>query len=420
VRIASGAVSRLGAGVAIGSGAALLLSPVLSRQYSPADFGTLAVFTALAALVGAVAALRFDQAVIIARDDGTAASALRIGRTASVAIGVVSIPFVLAAAPWVTRVLGSQNSDRAWFWLVGPCGTLLAWYALSNATLIRASMHGRLGGRAATQMIAQSGVPVLIGPLITGPFGLLLGFFVSRPFSMLAVRAPALGLRPQTDWRTTVRRYRRFATFSTAAAFINNCSQYLPVVAISAVSGIVAAGQYSLAWRIMSIPAALAAQVASPIFNAAAARRARDEASLWSITASTTRRLMLTLSLPILLAGLLCPWLFPVVFGSTWKEAGIIAALFAPAAAFQAVAVPISSLIDVLEAQRLNLVWDSLRLLALLALILWWHTSSAPSETVVASLAALQAFAYATMIGIGLAVARRHHDRLGSAEGGRP
>jgi O-antigen/teichoic acid export membrane protein len=112
--------------------------------------------------------------------------------------------------------------------------------------------------------------------------------------------------------------------------------------------------------------------------------------------------------------------LFPVVFGSSWQEAGIIAALFAPAAAFQAVAVPISSLIDVLEAQRLNLVWDSLRLLALLALILWWHTSSAPSETVVASLAALQAVAYATMIGIGLAVARRHHDRLGSAEGGRP
>jgi O-antigen/teichoic acid export membrane protein len=415
VRLASSSISKLGGGVALGSAVALLLSPILSRQYTPDAFGTLAVFTALSALVGAVAALRLDQAVIIARDDPTAASALGIGRIAAVVIGVVSIPLVLAAEPWVSRVLGDSSDDRTWFWLVGPCGSTIALYTLSNATLIRCSRHGRLGTRAATQMILQSAVPVATAAAAPGPFGLLLGFVISRPATVLALPAPSLARSPRVEWRNTFRRFRRFVTFSTPAAFINNCSQYLPVVAIAAAAGIATAGQYALAWRIMSVPAAIANQVASPIFNAAAASRARSDDSLLTLTITTTRRLAVLLAVPIVAVGILCPWLFPIVFGSTWKEAGFLAALFAPAAAMQAVAVPLSTLLDVLEAQRLNLAWDSVRLGALLALVTWWHYAVVGSTAVVVSLAVLQVVAYAAMIVIGLRLARSHHDRLSRA-----
>src|SRR6185295_15492033 len=46
----------------------LCATPVLTRQYAPEDFGTLAVFTAFQAIVACVFTFKYEQTIIIVRD----------------------------------------------------------------------------------------------------------------------------------------------------------------------------------------------------------------------------------------------------------------------------------------------------------------------------------------------------------------
>ena len=56
-------VAVLGGGAAAAQAIAVAASPILTRLYSPADFGVLAVYTSLVSLLGAVAALSYHQAI---------------------------------------------------------------------------------------------------------------------------------------------------------------------------------------------------------------------------------------------------------------------------------------------------------------------------------------------------------------------
>ena len=56
-------VVTLASGTAVGQGATRLALPVLTRLYSPADYGALAVYSATLTVLLVLASLRFEQAI---------------------------------------------------------------------------------------------------------------------------------------------------------------------------------------------------------------------------------------------------------------------------------------------------------------------------------------------------------------------
>src|SRR5690606_4836704 len=74
----------------------LLFAPILSRLYSPADYGVLAVFSSLLGLLAAFATWRFDWSIPNARSRVQAVALLVLGLGA---LGVISI-VAFAALHW--------------------------------------------------------------------------------------------------------------------------------------------------------------------------------------------------------------------------------------------------------------------------------------------------------------------------------
>ncbi|HEX7001835.1 MAG TPA: hypothetical protein VF164_09075, partial [Trueperaceae bacterium] len=58
-------VGMLAVGTAAGHVVSILAAPLLTRVYSPADFGLLAVFTAVTAIAGVAVSLRLGLAVAV-------------------------------------------------------------------------------------------------------------------------------------------------------------------------------------------------------------------------------------------------------------------------------------------------------------------------------------------------------------------
>jgi len=67
-------VSVLVGGTAAAQLLTVLAAPLLTRLYSPEDFGLLAVYGSLLALIGVMSSLRYELAIPLPEDDGEAAN----------------------------------------------------------------------------------------------------------------------------------------------------------------------------------------------------------------------------------------------------------------------------------------------------------------------------------------------------------
>ena len=96
----------LSGGFLLGQLLILATSPILTRLFTPAEFGVYAVFTALTGIFGNVLSMRYELAVPIAKGDRDAA-ALRPRRCCAVVASCApAAPLTWLGADWLARKTG--------------------------------------------------------------------------------------------------------------------------------------------------------------------------------------------------------------------------------------------------------------------------------------------------------------------------
>ena len=78
---------------------------------------------------------------------------------------------------------------------------------------------------------------------------------------------------------------------------------------------------------------------------------------------------MLTGAIPVVLLIATAPWLFVIIFGSEWQEAGRYCQLLGIGFLVRFMATPLSQTLTILERQELQLAWDVLRVVVVLSTI---------------------------------------------------
>src|SRR4051812_8630582 len=76
-------------GTALGQAASVMLAPVLTRLYTPDQFGYLSVYTAALTIFGVIAALGFELAIPIATSEFEMANLMAVSGTALVAMTAI-------------------------------------------------------------------------------------------------------------------------------------------------------------------------------------------------------------------------------------------------------------------------------------------------------------------------------------------
>ena len=381
---------------------------VLTRLYSPHDFGVYAAAVSITAIVVVAGCLRYEQAIPIAASRAQAAELIVL----SLALGVA----ILFLAACVLLFFQSQIAGWSGLPSVGPyIGLILlaATGALVSSVLSAWAVRTRAFSELARTRLWQAVGLVLtqtsLGLAGGGAGALLLGDALGRGAG--TARLARRLWREDGDVLRRVRarsllavanRYRRFPIFSGPSALLDAVNLQLPTLAVVALFGSATAGLFLLASRVGSLPNALTMAAVAPVFVAQSARVKSDPDALRRLFERTARRLLLIGVGPATVLVVAGPTLFPLVFGATWAEAGVIAALFAPMFLAQLITAPLSGVLSVLERQDLHLAKE-ISNLALLVLVVILATSG--KWTVVATAAALSAVG--TLGAIGYFVAMR-------------
>lgn len=363
-------------GTAGGQALALAVAPVLSRLYSPSDFGVFTILSSLVAVVGTVSTLRFDLAIPLPKRERDAQGLVALGLiSTAVTFGLTSAIVGLGGADFA-RAFG-QSSLMPWLWFVPMTSCLMGVYLVLNQLAIRHRRYKAIGRRNLLQSAAMVATQVLAGLVGMRAGGLVLGLGVGQATSALSLvggsglfSADAKEGRHRDRLRAVARRYRRFPLILTASGLLNVLGLQLPVLLIAYWYGSSVAGWTGLTQRVLSLPVMLVGTAIAQVYIGELSRVVRDDpAGAARLFRATSRRLLIAAAVPAIVLLVAGPQLFALVFGAEWRTSGQYAQALALSLASQLVAVPVSQTLTVLERQVTQLAWDGGRLVLLTAAV---------------------------------------------------
>ncbi|MDR7271842.1 O-antigen/teichoic acid export membrane protein [Pelomonas saccharophila] len=340
-------------GTALAHGLSALALPVLSRLYTPTDFGLLAVFSGALSIVAAAACLRYDLAVPLPESEDDAMHLLALSLACACGIAAVLAVAVALAGHQMADLLG-QPALAPFLWLL-PVGVLAAGsYAALQAWHIRRRNFGRLSRTRVAQSVSSVAVQIGLGSLSAGPVGLLLGYVMNAGVACLALGGDLLHALPRlapARMRVLAREYRRFPKYSTLEALANSAAIQLPIILIAGIAAPSEAGYLSMAMFAMQVPMALVGTAISQVYLSRAAEEHRA-GRLGPFTADMLRGLIRAGIGPLIAAGILAPALFGLILGARWERAGLLVSWMVPWFALQFLASPTSMALHVTGHQR--------------------------------------------------------------------
>lgn len=340
-------VATLVSGTVIGQLAVVAASPILTRLYSPDEFGVLAVYVAMLGIVGVIAGLRYELAIPLPRSIGSAANLLALSLLCVV---VTTVLLSSVVSIFYREIPGWLNTPTIapYLWLL-PVGVFLAGiYQSFNYWAIRRKNFRRIALTSVQQGIGGAGAQILLGITNLGPSGLIAGQIIGQSAGLLALITGAYihdrgQLRRIKRQRIILmaKRYSRFPKFTTWQAMANTSSAMLPLVLFASLLSPAVAGLYMLAYRTLSLPLSLIGRSIGQVFHSRAAE-AHHNGTLDQLTIKVFQRLLRIGLGPLICAGVLAPDLFAFVFGEEWRHAGIYAQWMVPWLIAQFVVSPIS------------------------------------------------------------------------------
>jgi O-antigen/teichoic acid export membrane protein len=355
-----GAFAR-GVSVLVGGTAAaqillILAAPLLTRLYTPEDFGLLAVYSSLLALIGVIASLRYEQAIPLPEDDVEAANVTILSLLCTVtnaALVAVSIYFLGAT---IARALGVDGLAK-YLWLL-PVGIVLSGaYTVFNYWAIRKKQFAIIAETNIRQ--ALSTIVIQIAAYKIGGLALLLGQVTGQSVGTRSLAKSALSMQAfrQISWggmRHALVRYQHFPIYGSWAGLVNTAGHQLPLIMFAAFFGAAAAGAYALANRVLLLPANMIGSAIGNVFLSHAPS-AKREGNLKEHFVKLQDRLIQVGLPPAVFLIVIAPQLFDIFFGREWRIAGEFAQFLVFGVFFAFVVSPLSTIFAVLEKQRLGL-----------------------------------------------------------------
>lgn len=353
-------------GTIVAQGVELLFVPILTRLYTSSDFGILALFFSITNILGILVVLGYPRAIVLPAEDKEAISLFKLSvLIALVASGLSLLAVILFRGP-VTRLLGAPGL-APWLWvlpinllMVGLTQIYLNWWTRQKQFRCQALSH--IAGSA-----TMIGNQILSGVLIGSTAG---GLIVGRVLGQ-GVRAGilwvktllknriAFGMRlePQ-ELKRLASRYKKFPFFTMPGSLFNQAVSGVPIFLLSMLYGVATVGFFFIARKVLVVPVSLVSSAVSRVFYQRLAILKNSGKPGYTTIIKTFLFLFVLAIIPMGVLFLIAPWLFGLVFGAEWVEAGRYVQALLPMYLLKFSVTPVTQTFLVYEKQDKGLIWQ--------------------------------------------------------------
>lgn len=353
-----------------GTGAAQLLgiifSPVFTRVYTPSDFGVFAVFTSLLSLLSVISSLRYEIAIPLPKNEAGGKYLLILCSLITLLLSAFSLIFALLSGKLIIDLLFQDVNSHILYFV--PFSLLfLGLFKSAQYYSIRNDWYKVISFSKLTQSIPQIITQIIFGFLSLGPIGLILGDLIGKFLSCITLWINLLKNNIFLDLSfnrkilyKTAKRYKSFPLISSWSALISQAGLIIPTILLTALYGTTVSGWYALVQRVFAVPMDLIGQSIYSVYIAEFSKS--DKTTIRKTFFRFFLFLFFLGSIPCLIIFFWGDVIFVVIFGREWFQAGNFAKVLSFAFLFRFAMSPLSQTLNLLEKQRVQLLWDILRL----------------------------------------------------------
>lgn len=364
-------------GTTIAQAIPIVISPILTRIYTPKDFGLLAIFLALTIVLGSIANGRYELAIMLPEKDEDAINIAALGLLIASTFSLVLLIGVILFNEQIALLL-DETSINIWLYFIPLVVWIMGVYNVLNYLNTRKKLYKNISKAAVYKSTVMVTTQLFIGMLKSGVSGLILGQILAQIAANIQLIKSSTRQFNISDVnfikiKSMAIRYVKFPKFSMWAILANNLSTHLVNLFIPMLYSITTLGVYSLTQKILGLPSAvIGTSIGQVYFQQATAEKLQTGLSTKTFNATLKKLTIISiLFFPVLY--ILAPFLFEIVFGIEWRIAGEYAQILIPLFAIRFIVAALTLTNSLFEKQAISLVWQIVLLVLSLATIAFSH-----------------------------------------------
>lgn len=352
-------VLTLMTGTTIAQAIPIATSPILTRIYTPEDFGVFALYMAIASIISVIATGRYEMAIMLPKNEKDVKSIVKL-----IMILLSTMTFIILLIVFFFNKpiadLFENPEISSWLYFLPISIFLAGLYQVYNYLLIREKNFKRLSKNKVIVSTANASTQLIYGFTISNGFGLLfgniIGYIVSIYFIIKSKVVNKYFHFKNNSIKEVAKEYQNFPKYDVSSVFVNVVANQLPLLALGKYFGLGVVGFYSLMYKVLMMPISLLSSTVLDVFKQGATEDYNKYGNCKDIYVKTFKSLVLLGIIPFTILGIFAPEIFSFVFGQNWKVAGEFAQIMTPMLFLKFIASPLSYTFYVAGKQKLNLI----------------------------------------------------------------
>jgi len=356
-------VLTLMTGTTIAQAIPVAISPILTRMYSPEDFGLLALFVAVTSIFGSVANGRYELAIMLPKKDEDAINIFALGFIITTSLSLILLALVVLFNDYFTKFLNNDDISL-WLYFVPLTVFFSGIYNILSYFNNRKKQYKDLATSIIIKSIVTAIIQLSIGFLKGGVVGLISGQIVSQFFAnttlLLNIIRDKLLVSKISKVKIVAlaKRYKDFPKYTMWAALANTSSLHLTNILIGSFYGGATIGYYFLVQKVLSMPTTLIGRSISGVFFQHATKIKNSNQNVMELFVVTLKKLVIISALFYIPLYFFIEDMFVFVFGSDWIQAAVYAQLILPLLMVQFIVSPLTKINHIYLKNKNSMLWQ--------------------------------------------------------------
>ena len=346
-------------GTTLAQGITLLISPILSRLFTPHDFGVFGTFLSIVSAIALIASLRYEIAIVLPKKEDVAINLLALAALLTLIISTLSFIGVLLFKYFYPGYEFLDQDLKFLLYFIPVLILFIGFYQILNNYANRLKKYRSIVNYRVSNSLVSSSVNIAMGGMKFGSIGLLVGAIIGNGISIVIFfKEMYKDIKEQAGF-ISKGKMKEIAFSYKEFPLVNSFQSISDMLQINGIIYFIIyffnsfiVGSFSYALRILQAPMNLLGSAMAQIFYQQASELKNNGENLKDIVKKTMIKSALT-GLPIFLTIIFFgPQLFAFVFGETWREAGVYARILSPMLFFDFIRSPVSQVPLIIGRQK--------------------------------------------------------------------
>lgn len=347
----------------------ILITPIITRVYSPEEFGLFAVFLTIVSFIAMISNGRYCLAILLPKKKINAQKLVLISMFFT---SVISFLFVILVFIFKNQFFSLLNIEKLNQHLLLFLLTIL-FLGLHEALyyyFLRDKQYKKLAKFAIVQAIVMITIRLLLGFTGNTQTGLMVsylsGYFINTVLLIFNLDFKLNIKFSFGDFKKVFIRYISFLKYSLFSDSLSVLASTSPNVFLNNLFGNTSAGYFSLSEKVLGSPIWFITSSVSDVFKQEFSEQNRERKDCKILFFKTFKTLLFVGLIPFTLIFLFIPYVISPLFGEIWNPVGEYIRIFSIMYYSSFVVSPLKSVAYLINKQQYMIFFELLKLIALI------------------------------------------------------